>query len=119
MHAVAPLLAAAAAAALASGCSGPAVDSSCDVAGLTAEVEHMVGESRLSLEAIDSLQCSGDWALAEATVSGDPADAGPTRFLLQRTEVGWVLKAPETVCGTQPAILPDALAGAACADPSA
>jgi hypothetical protein len=55
---------------------------------------------------IDSLDCSGDWAFASATLAD--ADASATEgeegmvdvFLLQRDGDIWVLKARETACGT-------------------
>jgi hypothetical protein len=116
MNVPVPLLSALAGAAVLSGCSGPPVDASCDVPGVTAEVAHMVGESSLTLESIASLQCSGDWVVARASVSGDTAGSGQSTFILLRSEVGWVLKAPEVVCGTavEARTIPDDLFDAAC-----
>lgn len=57
---------------------------------------------------IDSLDCSGDWAFASATLAAADADAPAQEgsesivdvFLLQRDGDIWVLKARETACGT-------------------
>ena len=57
---------------------------------------------------IDSLDCSGDWAFATASLADADADAPASEgaegmvdvFLLQRDGDIWVLKARETACGT-------------------
>jgi hypothetical protein len=81
-----------------SGCGGPAVDASCDVEGVTHDVEHMVEEAGLVADSVDALRCSGDWSVAEVTVSGPGADPVEETFIFLRTEAGWVLKAPELAC---------------------
>jgi hypothetical protein len=96
------LAVAGAAVALVSGCSASAVDSSCDVAGISQEVEHMVGESHLEMAALDTLQCSGAWALAKATVAGTGQSPQTLTFVFKRSDSGWFLKAPEIVCGRDP-----------------
>jgi hypothetical protein len=98
------------------GCSGTAIDSSCDVEAITDEVEHMVGESHLSLTSLDSLACSGSWALARATVSGDGQSAQPSTFLFEKSDSGWFLRSPEIACGGDPGLpsVPEDLRGDAC-----
>lgn len=103
--------------ALGTGCSaGPAVDASCDVDGVTKDVEHMLEEANLTADAIDGLQCSGDWAVAQVTVGGSDADPPQQTFVFQSTEFGWILKAPELACDTAAGLetIPDDLRDAAC-----
>lgn len=87
--------------------SGHAVSgSACDEASVGDTLGHIVGEARMVVASIDSLDCSGDWAFASATLAD--ADASATEgeegmvdvFLLQRDGDIWVLKARETACGT-------------------
>jgi hypothetical protein len=93
---------AAAATVLVAGCGGPAVDSSCDVDGVSHEVEHIVSESRLEMTSLDSLACAGGWSLARATVSGEGQSPTSTTFLFKKEGTGLVLKAPEIACGNDP-----------------
>jgi hypothetical protein len=87
---------------LVAGCSGSAVDSSCDVTGISSEVEHMVGESGLELSSLDALSCSGAWALSRATVTGPGQSEQVSTFLFKKTESGWFLKDPAIACGGDP-----------------
>ena len=98
------------------GCSGSAVDASCDVEGVTHDVEHMVEEANLTADSIDGLQCSGDWAVAQVTVSGGEGEPAAEVFVFQQTEFGWILKAPEVACDTAPGLesIPDGLRDVAC-----
>ena len=76
--------------------------SGCDEATVGDTLGHIVGEARMVVDSIDSLQCSGDWAVASATLaSADEGGEGMVDvFLLQRDGDIWVLKARETACGT-------------------
>ena len=82
--------------------------SACDEASVGDTLGHIVGEARMVVASIDSLDCSGDWAFASATLAGADADPSATEgeegmvdvFLLQRDGDIWVLKARETACGT-------------------
>jgi hypothetical protein len=102
---------------LVAGCSGSSIDSSCDVDGITQEIEHMVGESQLELTSLDSLRCSGSWAWARASVSGSGMASEESGFLFAQTEAGWSLKSPEIACGADPglATVPEELKADACA----
>lgn len=104
-------------AALLTACSGSSVDATCDVEGVTDEVGHMVQESSMTMDSLDDLQCSGDWAFARTTVSGGADGSTSATFLFERTEAGWILKAPELVCGNdaEVATIPADLVDAACA----
>lgn len=76
--------------------------SGCDEASVGDTLGHIVGEARMVVASIDSLDCSGDWAFASATLaSADEGGEGMVdAFLLQRDGDIWVLKARETSCGT-------------------
>jgi hypothetical protein len=116
MRPKAGLVAAGVIALLVSGCSGPAVDSSCDVDGVSHEVEHIVGESKLDLTALETLKCSGSWAFARATVSGEGQSPQSMTFLFKKDETGWFLKSPEIACGADPGMetVAEELKGDAC-----
>ena len=85
-----------------------ATGSTCDEASVGDTLGHIVGEARMVVASIDSLDCSGDWAFASATLADADADAPAQEgtegivdvFLLQRDGDIWVLKARETACGT-------------------
>jgi hypothetical protein len=102
---------------LITGCSGDSVDSACDVQGVTSDVEHMVEESSMSLDSVDTLACSGDWAVAQLTVSGDGTEPEQVTFIFQNAGNGWILKAPEIVCLENGEVesIPEDLADLACA----
>jgi len=103
---------------LMAGCSGSSVDASCDVEGVTHDVEHMVEEANLTADSIDRLQCSGDWAVAEVTVSGPDSDPVSESFVFQRSDAGWILKAPEVACDTAAGLesIPDDLRAGTCSE---
>lgn len=96
--------------------TGPSVDAACDVDGVTEEVEHMVGEASMTLESIQTLQCSGEWAVAQVTVRGAVSEPEPAMFVFQGSDACWILKAPELVCGggADAATIPADLAEVAC-----
>lgn len=96
------------------GCGGSAVDASCPVDELTHEVEHMVAESYLTVDSVDELKCSGDWATVTATLSGDAAGARSDTLLFRKGGGIWVLKSPELVC--DPAADEEAITGDLAAD---
>ena len=100
---------------LMTGCSGKSVDSACDVQGITDEVAHMVEESALSLDSLDSLACSGDWAVAEVSIGGGGTGSERNTFILHNAGSGWILKAPEIACiGDIRNTIPDDLVELAC-----
>ncbi|NQW71350.1 MAG: hypothetical protein HQ453_01340 [Actinobacteria bacterium] len=76
--------------------------SACEEAAVGETLGHIVGEAQMVVASIDSLECSGDWASASATVAGRDEGSQPFAevFLLQRDGDIWVLKARETACGT-------------------
>ena len=101
------------------GCGGPSVDSACDVAGITDSVEHMVGEAGMTVDTVEELRCSGDWSVVRVSVSEEGADTTTEeRFIFASTPLGWVLKAPEIVCGADAAggTLPSELTELGCAE---
>lgn len=100
-----------------SACSGSGVDASCDVDGVSHEVEHILDESKLQLTSLETLRCSGTWAFARATVSGEGQSPQAETFLFKKNETGWFLKAPEIACGNDPGmeVVSEELRADACA----
>ncbi len=105
-----------AAATLVSGCSGTSVDASCDVEGVTHEVEHILDEAQLTVDSFDTLQCSGDWAVAQVAVSGTDTAPAQQTIVFQQSEFGWILKTPEIACVAEEGLesIPDELRALAC-----
>jgi hypothetical protein len=100
--------------ALTTACSGSAVDASCDVDGITHEVEHILSEAGAELDGLESLACDSDWAYTSTRVlTGEQATTDS--FLLRSTGDGWILTSPEEACspGT-PFAIPEALRETAC-----
>lgn len=85
-----------------SGCSGSStpVDASCDTEALRSTFDMILHDSETTLTSIDSIECSGEWAVVFATLTGDGASGVSEPSLFQRVGADWVLKAPESVCGT-------------------
>jgi hypothetical protein len=85
-----------------SGCSGSStpVDASCDSDTLRSTFEIILHDSETTIVSIDSVECSGEWAVLNATLTGDGASGESEPSLFQRVGADWVLKAPESVCGT-------------------
>lgn len=102
------------AAPLAACSSGPSVDASCDVDGITHEIEHILSEAGAELGGLESLACDSDWAYTSTRVLTGEQETTDS-FLLRGTDMGWILTSPEEACspGT-PFAIPDALREAAC-----
>jgi hypothetical protein len=114
MHPLALLLAAVPMAAVLSACGGPSVDASCDVDGITHEVEHILSEAGAELGALSSLSCDSDWAFTTTTIVTGTEESSDS-FLLRGTDMGWILTSPEEACspGT-PFAIPENLRSTAC-----
>ena len=84
------------------GCSGTSTqpDASCDSDTLRSTFEMILHDSETTLTSIDSVECSGEWAVMFVTLTGDGASGVSEPSLFQRVGADWVLKAPESVCGT-------------------
>ena len=105
------------AAATLSACGGPAVDASCDLEGVTQEVEHVLHESSLHLEEVTELACTSDWSVVRISASEEgKKKLVPQEFIFKHEDIGLVFKAPETVCGNENEArqVPEALAEMAC-----
>lgn len=108
-----------------SGCSGSSSqpDASCDSETLRSTFEMILHDSDLTLASVESVECSGDWAVVHATLSGDGASGASEPSIFERVGADWVLKAPENVCGTfvagdarpTDAVVPEALWESGCA----
>lgn len=106
MRRVVPILAAAL---LLAGCGGGSElpegagdhqpGSGCDEASFTSTMQHIFTESEDSLQGIEEFTCSGDWAVVTLALSGSDAGLGD-QVIFMRDGDAWILKAPETVCGT-------------------
>ena len=100
------------AASLASGCSSgdsaPAAtvagaeNAACDGVAIGETLGHILAEANMVVVSLDDQRCSADWADVVATVAenGVEGSGGVEHFLLQRDADIWVLKAPESACGT-------------------
>lgn len=94
--------------------SGPSVDASCDVDGITHEIEHILSEAGAELGGLNSLACDSDWAYTSTQVLTGEQETTDS-FLLRGTDMGWILTSPEEACspGT-PFAIPEALRETAC-----
>lgn len=85
-----------------SGCSGTSAppDASCDTDTLRTTFEMILHDSEITLASVESVECSGNWAVVKATLTGDGATGASEPSIFERVGADWVLKAPENVCGT-------------------
>lgn len=108
-----------------SGCSGSSAqpDASCDTETLRSTFEMILHDSEITLASVDAVECSGNWAVVFATLSGEGASGASEPSIFERVGADWVLKAPESVCGTfvpgdarpNDAAVPEALWESGCA----
>ncbi len=94
--------------------SGPAVDASCDVDGITHEIEHILSEAGAELAGLESVACDSNWSYTSTRVLTGEQETTDS-FLLRGTDMGWILTSPEEACspGT-PFAIPEALRPTAC-----
>lgn len=98
---------------LLAGCtSGPAVDGSCDVTSIEAEIEALIAESHFVVQSYESIVCAGQWAYVVGQVGESGSDASEDHFLMRRDGDIWVLKSPESACVEE--TLPPEISAAAC-----
>lgn len=83
-----------------SGCSETPGGADCDVVGLEHEIDHIVGEAGMEVESLGEVSCVDNWALVQATVGAPGLPSATEPYLFASTEGMWVLKAPETACGS-------------------
>jgi outer membrane murein-binding lipoprotein Lpp len=85
-----------------SGCSGTSAqpDASCDSDTLRSTFEMILHDSEITLASVDSVECSGNWAVVKATLTGEGLSGVSEPSIFERVGADWVLKAPENVCGT-------------------
>lgn len=85
-----------------SGCSGSSAqpDASCDSGTLRSTFEMILHDSEVTLASVEEVECSGAWAVVHATLSGDGVSGVSEPSIFERVGADWVLKAPESVCGT-------------------
>jgi hypothetical protein len=81
------------------GAEGAQPGSGCEEGAFSQTLDHIFSESDTTLEGIESFECTGDWALVTLTLA--PGSEGvDNRVIFKRDADAWILKAPETVCGT-------------------
>ncbi len=108
-----------------SGCSGSSTqtNATCDSETLRSTFEMILHDSDMTLASVDSVECSGEWAVVHATLTGDGASGASEPSIFERVGADWVLKAPEGVCGTytagdarpNDAVVPESLWESGCA----
>lgn len=102
------------------GCSHPSIDTSCDVAGVTTEIHHVVGEAGLDVGSIDSVECESEWTYVRATIVGPDTPSTSETYLFRVDGGMLVLTFPETVCestegdGTGLPVMPKGLHATIC-----
>ena len=79
------------------GCGGSSVDATCDVAGVTDEVEHILMDADGELGEVTSLTCTDGSAYATATVVNDRGETEDP-FLLRGSDMGWILTSEIEAC---------------------
>ena len=87
-------------AACSSGSADQPISTACDQPTIETTIDMFLHESEMHITSFESLKCSGDWAYAKAAVMDAQGAATKETYLFQRTGLNWVLKAPETVCGS-------------------
>ncbi|MDO8731855.1 MAG: hypothetical protein Q7L55_04685 [Actinomycetota bacterium] len=97
------LLIASAAALCLAGCSSSADSpplAACNQASLQTTIDAFLHESQSHLDSFDKLDCSGQWALVQASVTDEGSKPAKQVFVFARSGQNWILKAPESVCGS-------------------
>lgn len=98
----------------ASTAEAPVLEADCDADAITETAHHLLDESDLILDSVDRLDCSDGWSVITVTSSGDGVPTQASTFVFRETEFGWVLKAPEIVCGEGEETLPAVLQPGVC-----
>lgn len=104
------------AAALLTACGGggDGVDASCDVSGVTDEIEHILSDSDAALGETLSLTCTDDWSVSTVTVQAPAGDTEET-FVFRLLEGDWVLTSAVEACDEGgPLAAPEALRADLC-----
>jgi len=78
----------------------PAANPDCTEKALGATLEMIMHESEQAVDSLDSVTCSGDFALVQATISGGGSTQIGDQWIFEYSEGDWILKGPELVCGT-------------------
>ena len=96
-------------------CSGgTGIDASCDVAGVTDEIEHILSDSDAALGETLSLSCAEDWSVATVMVEAPAGDTEET-FVFRGLEGEWVLTSSVEACDAAgPLAAPESLRSELC-----
>ena len=83
------------------GAEGAQPGSGCEASAFADTLDHIFTESDTALEGVDTFDCKGDWALVRLKLAaGSGGDGIEDQVIFKRDGDAWILKAPETVCGT-------------------
>jgi hypothetical protein len=102
-------MAALAAGLLLAGCStddeGPgsatgATGAACDPGALSGALGIVLQESRMTVDSIDGFECADEWAVVQASVSGEQVPSFSEQYLFVARDSAWVLRSPEGACGS-------------------
>lgn len=77
--------------------SGPEIDASCDVAGVTDEIEHILSDSNAALGEVLSISCADDWSVSTVVVQAPEGDTEET-FVLRGMDGDWILTSSMEAC---------------------
>jgi hypothetical protein len=78
----------------------------------------------MTVDSLGGVECADDWAVVEATVSGEEGPSIEEQYVFAARDGAWILKSPEGACGTvmedgirpADAAIPESLWEFACAD---
>lgn len=82
------------------GGGGTGGNAACDPGAFGNTLGAILHESLMMVESIDGFECADGWAVVQATVAGEETPSVSEQYLFQATQDVWVLKSPETACGT-------------------
>jgi hypothetical protein len=80
--------------------SEPTGSTACDQSTIQGTIDMFLHESNMHISSFDSLKCAPSWAYAQATVTDEQGVVVQEEYIFELVGENWVLKAPETVCGT-------------------
>lgn len=72
----------------------------CEEATLTGSLGAALSESMMTVDSVSGVECADDWAVVDATVSGEEGPSIEERYVFAARDGVWILKSPEAVCGT-------------------
>lgn len=80
--------------------AGGAQGAPCDEATLTGSLGAALSESMMTVDSVGGVECADDWAVVQATVSGEEGPSIEEQYFFAARDGAWLLKSPEGACGT-------------------